>query len=57
MAKTKWKLTRDGKIDEWGDDRLRFSRQTASLLELFADDPKIDLIEIRPGVYVGPKAP
>jgi hypothetical protein len=56
MAKTKWKLTKEGEIDEWGREPLRLDKSRMSLLEDLADDPLNELVEVRPGVYLGPKA-
>jgi hypothetical protein len=57
VTRSKWKLTQEAKIDEWGEERLRFGRQDLSPLEALAEDPRNGLIEIHPGVYIGRKAP
>jgi hypothetical protein len=57
MTKSKWKLTREGDVDEWGEEPLRLDRREASPLELLAEDPLNGLVELHPGVYLGSKAP
>jgi hypothetical protein len=57
MTKSKWKLTPEGDVDERGEEPRRLDRRKASPLELLAEDPLNGLVELGPGVYLGPKAP
>lgn len=57
MTRSKWKLTPEGDVDEWGEEPLRLDKPEASPLELLVEDPLNGLVELRPGIYLGPKAP
>jgi len=58
LTRSKWKLVEDIRVDEWGEEEaFRFGRPLISLLAILAEDPRNELVEIAPGIYVGPKPP
>jgi hypothetical protein len=57
MTKRKWKLTRDGEVDEWGDQQRQADRPASSPTSLIAEAQRGRLLMLSPGVYIGPKAP
>ena len=58
MTRAQWKLTKESEVDEWGEEEARrFGRPVIPLLALLAEDKRNGLVEIAPGVYLGPKPP
>jgi len=45
-------------MDEWGqEEAFRFRRPVIPLLAMLAEDPRNELEELAPGMYLGPKPP
>lgn len=55
MTKRKWKLIREGDVDEWGEQPLRLDRREASPRRLPAAKSLNGLVELRPVVYLEPE--